>query len=64
MPKRPEPTLPPAIASLVINSCADRECLLLDLSPRGAVVVVRDGSGIPDWFEVALFKAAVARCAA
>jgi hypothetical protein len=57
MAKRADRTSSPAKAWIVINGRADRECSLLDASPAGAKVVVLDGSGIPDRFELASFQA-------
>jgi hypothetical protein len=57
MAKRPDRTSPPAAAWIVINGLADRECSLLDASPASAKVVVQDGSGIPDRFELVSFQA-------
>jgi hypothetical protein len=57
MAKRTDRTSPPATAWIVINGRADRECSLLDASPASAKVVVQDGSGIPDRFELAFFEA-------
>jgi hypothetical protein len=57
MRKRTDRTLPSAIAWIVINGRADRECSLLDVSPAGAKVIVDSGSEIPDRFELAFFRA-------
>jgi hypothetical protein len=57
MTKRSDRTAPPATAWIVINGRADRECSILDASLAGAKVVVQDGSGIPDQFELAFFQA-------
>jgi hypothetical protein len=57
MTKRSDRTVPPATAWIVINGRADRECSTLDASPAGAKLVVQDGSGIPDRFELAFFQA-------
>ena len=57
MRKRSDRTAPPATAWIVINGRADRECSLMDVSPAGAKIVVQDGVGIPDRFELALFRA-------
>jgi hypothetical protein len=57
MTKRSDRTAPPATAWILINGRADRECSLLDVSPAGAKIVVQDALGIPDRFELALFRA-------
>jgi PilZ domain len=57
MAKRPDRILPPAAAWIVINGRADRECSILDASPAGAKVVIQDGAGIPDRFDLAFFQA-------
>jgi hypothetical protein len=57
MTRRSDRTVPPASAWIVINGRADRECSLLDASAVGAKVVVQDGAGIPDRFELASFLA-------
>jgi hypothetical protein len=61
MAKRPDPTTASAAAWMVINGRADRECSVLDSSPAGAKVVVQDGSGIPERFELAFFHEASKR---
>jgi PilZ domain len=58
MTKRTDRTPPSATAWIVIDGRADRECSLLDVSPAGAKVIVDNGSGIPDRFELAFFQAA------
>ena len=57
MARHPDRKSPPATAWLVINGRADRECALLDASAASAKVVVQDGAGIPDRFELAFFQA-------
>ena len=57
MARRSDRAAPPATAWIVINGRADRECSLLDVSPAGAKVIVQDGSGIPERFELAFFQA-------
>jgi hypothetical protein len=56
MAKRSDRTTASATAWIVINGRADCECSVLDLSPAGAKVVVKDGSGIPERFELAFFQ--------
>ena len=56
MAKRSDQTTASATAWIVINGRADCECSVLDLSPAGAKVVVKDGSGIPERFELAFFQ--------
>ena len=57
MARHSGPKSPPAAAWIVVNGRADRECSLMDASSLGAKVVVQDGSGIPDRFELASFQA-------
>jgi hypothetical protein len=61
MAKRPDLISPAATAWLVINGRADRECVVMDASSSGAKVLVREGSGIPDRFELAFFQEASRR---
>src|ERR1700757_4060921 len=58
MTKRSDRTAPPATAWIVINGRANRECPLLDVGPAGAKIVVQDRLGIPERFELALFRGA------
>ena len=53
-----KPPDPKSAAWIVINGRADRECALLDASAASAKVMVQDGFGIPDRFELAFFQAA------
>jgi hypothetical protein len=54
--KRSERLVRPISAWLVTSGRANQECLVLDISPRGAKVVVQAGSAIPDRFELAFFQ--------
>ncbi|MBV8924858.1 MAG: PilZ domain-containing protein [Bradyrhizobium sp.] len=45
------------MAWIVISGRADRECSVVDLAATTAKVVVQDGTGIPDRFELAFFQA-------
>jgi hypothetical protein len=54
--KRSERLVRPTSAWLVTSGRANQECQVLDISPKGAKVVVQAGSAIPDRFELAFFQ--------
>jgi hypothetical protein len=54
--KRSERLVRPVSAWLVTSGRANQECLVLDISSKGAKVVVQVSSAIPDRFELAFFQ--------
>jgi len=54
--KRSERLVRPISAWLVTSGRANQECQVLDISPKGAKVVVQAGSAIPDRFELDFFQ--------